>query len=312
MSAPFHAHVAEAPEAGTVVWRTAKDGVQLRIGLWSVSQPRGTVLLLPGRTEYIEKYGRVISDITAHGYAVAVIDWRGQGYSDRLANDSALGHVGAFSDYQHDLFELIGAVKDAGLPQHLFLLAHSLGGNIGLRALINGLDVKRAVFSAPMWGILIPARKRLTALMLPTLARASGRTLRYLPGSRKGAYLIDNGFEDNLLTSDKYHFEYLVRQLSAVPQLVLGGPSIHWFGQAQAECARLIKAHRPDIPVRTFVGTQEGIVDPAAILAMHQNWPSAALTKIKSARHELMMEREPARQEFLENTLAFFDDDVLD
>lgn len=307
MSAPFHADLAEAPAGGALVWRTAEDGVRLRLGVWSVPSARGTVLLLPGRTEYIEKYGRVISELTAAGYAVATIDWRGQGYSDRLASDPALGHVGAFSDYQLDIAELVAAASKAELPRPWFMLAHSAGGSIGLRALIEGLVVERVVFSAPMWGILIPKSKRLTARMLPTLARVTGKSLDYLPDSRANTYATKTGFVENALTSDREYFDYLSRQANAVPEFALGGPSIHWFGEAQAECRRLLRAARPTLPVHTFLGTREEVVDSSAVQAMHTNWPSAVLTVIDDGRHELMMDALAIRRQFFDGALAFLE-----
>ena len=309
MSAPFHSDLAEAPEGGRIVWRDAQDGVRLRLGLWTPEKPRGTILLLPGRTEFIEKYGRVISTLVENDYAVAVIDWRGQGYSDRVADDPALGHVEAFGDYQFDLTALVEAAEEAGMPRPWHILAHSMGGNIALRALIEGLDIQRAVLSAPMWGILIPTSKRLMASVLPKLAQVSGKQLEYLPGSSENAYVRENGFDDNQLTTSKDHFEYFARLTRAAPELALGGPSIHWFGEAQAECAALLRAPRPNIPVLTCYGTLEGIVDRTALRKMHEGWQSASVVEIDGARHELMMESDPARAMFFDRAFAFLDED---
>lgn len=305
MSAPFHTDLAEAPDGGEVVWETAEDGVRLRIGMWRAENARGTILLFPGRTEFIEKYGRIISVLVDEGYCVSVIDWRGQGYSDRLCDDPAMGHVGAFSDYQLDVQALVGASEKAALPKPWHLLSHSMGGNIGLRSLLSGLEVERAVFSAPMWGIMIPASKRATAALLPTWARLAGKELEYLPGSNETSYLVENGFEDNLLTTDRSHFEYLARFGQVAPELALGGPSIQWFTQAQAECSALLREPRPDLPTSTFLGTLEGIVDPVAVHKILEDWPRAQFCEIDGARHELMMEADSARREFLQKALSF-------
>ncbi len=305
MSVPFYADLSEAPDGGELVWRSAEDGVRLRIGMWRAENARGTILLFPGRTEFIEKYGRIISTLVDEGYCVAVIDWRGQGYSDRLADDPAMGHVGTFGDFQLDVQVLVEASEEAELPKPWHLLSHSMGGNIGLRALINGLEVDRAVFSAPMWGIMIPASKRASAALLPTWARLAGKELEYLPGSNETSYLVENGFKDNLLTTDKDHFDYLARFGQVAPELALGGPSIQWFIEAQAECSALLREPRPNVPTSTFLGTLEGIVDPAAVRKFLEDWPTAQFCEIEGARHELMMEADPARQEFLQKALSF-------
>ena len=47
-------------------------------------RPRGTVVLLTGRGEFIEKYAtEVVGELLERGFAVVALDWRGQGLSDR-------------------------------------------------------------------------------------------------------------------------------------------------------------------------------------------------------------------------------------
>ena len=141
------------PPGGRVVWRNVSDGVSIRFGFWPKADAKGTVLILAGRTEFIEKYGPAAIDFAQRGYACASIDWRGQGLSDRLLQDPSIGHVREFQDYQIDLQAFVEEAKNTGMPEPFYLIGHSMGGAIGLRALISGIDVKAAVFSAPMWGI---------------------------------------------------------------------------------------------------------------------------------------------------------------
>jgi lysophospholipase len=61
----------------------AAEGVRLRTARWSPSSPIGTVVLLGGRGEFIEKYFEVVSELLTRGFAVAAMDRRGQGGSDR-------------------------------------------------------------------------------------------------------------------------------------------------------------------------------------------------------------------------------------
>ena len=75
-TAPFFAEIADAPEGGRAHWLVAEDGVRIRIGHWVPADAAGTVLLFPGRTEYIEKYGRAARDFATRGFAMAAVDWR--------------------------------------------------------------------------------------------------------------------------------------------------------------------------------------------------------------------------------------------
>ncbi|MBT8424837.1 MAG: alpha/beta hydrolase [Silicimonas sp.] len=302
----FRADLAEGPAVVRPVWARCADDVQVRVVVWPVDEAVGTVLLLPGRTEYAEKYGRVARRLTEQGLNVATVDWRGQGLSDRLADDRLLGHVLRFTDYQKDIAALCGVIDAMALPGPRFLLAHSMGGSIGLRALSEGLPVERAVFTAPMWGIAIPGSQRALAAVLPTLARLSGQGERSLPGTRPVIYDAETGFERNPLTTDPEHFAWFARQLQSEDQFALGPPSVHWLGEALAECRKLTDMPRPDLPVLTFVGTDEMVVSVPVIEAFHADWPSAELRVVDGARHEIMMETPALRDRFFAEALAFF------
>jgi lysophospholipase len=81
------------------------DGVELRFARWPAGdgKRKGTVCVFPGRAEMIEKYFEVVSELRARGFAVAVLDWRGQGGSTRMLADPRKGHVEDFAEYQIDL-----------------------------------------------------------------------------------------------------------------------------------------------------------------------------------------------------------------
>lgn len=304
--APFRADLAEGPANVRAVWAVADDEVRTRVAVWPADDAKGTILLFPGRTEYVEKYGRVARDLTRAGYSVAAIDWRGQGFADRLVDDRLLGHVMHFKDYQKDVAALLGVVDDLALPGPRFLLAHSMGGCIGLRALIEGLPVERVVFSAPMWGIEMLARQKPMAATLPGLARLVGQGHRYTPGSRPVIY-TEEGFVENPLTGDPDHFAYLAHQLKEEEQFTLGGPSLHWLGEALKECRLLRGLPKPGMSVLTFMATEETVVSNRDIERHHRDWSDADLRVVQGARHEIMMEVPEIRSKFFDEKLAFLD-----
>ena len=59
---------------------------KLRVAFWNLESNKGTIILQSGRTEFIEKYYEVISEFIDRGYAVAMMDWRGQGLSSRQSS----------------------------------------------------------------------------------------------------------------------------------------------------------------------------------------------------------------------------------
>ena len=302
--APLHSDVARGPAGGRAHWLTTSDGVRIRLGLWAAPDARGTVIVFPGRTEYIEKYGLLAHDIQAAGYSVAAVDWRGQGLADRALVPRDIGHVGDFAEYQLDVRAVSGALSELNLPQPWYLIAHSMGGLIGLRALHERLEVARAVFSAPMWGISLSWPRRVAAPFLKFIARPLGLENRFAPTT--GPW-TPSAFDGNPLTTDREQFDYMEHQVAQYPDLALGGPSTRWMIAALAEATALMNRPPPAMPVLTFLGTAEWIVSQRAIRRRMANWPGSHLEILDGARHEVLMEAPHLRSPVLEKTLAWFD-----
>lgn len=291
--APYHLDVAEGP-AALAFWGAASDGVRLRIGIWPGGN-RGTVLLFPGRAEYLEKYGRAAAALCGMGFALIAVDWRGQGLADRLADDPSVGHVERFADYQMDVATLIGAARDRGLPRPWHLLGHSMGGAIGLRALVEGLPVESAAFSGPMWRIAMPELLRPVVRGLGWAARKLGQGFRYTPGTGR-SYLSGTSFDGNVLTRDPEMFAYMLRQAAVHSEFALGGPSLNWLREAVRETRRLSRIASPEVPALAIVGTRERVVETARIVERMRKWPGGRLEWIEGGEHEVLMET-PERRE---------------
>ncbi len=280
--------------------------MRLRIGGWP-GGARGTVLALPGRAEWIEKYGRVAAALKERGYGLLAIDWRGQGLSARAVPDPRMGHVGHFDEYQTDLAAFLDAAQDLGVARPAPVLAHSMGGCIALRALMDGLDAPAVALSAPMWGLHMSPALRSAAWSVATLARATGRAARYPPGVGPELNVAETPFDDNMLTSDPESYDYMRRMLLAQPELVVGGPSLNWLYAALREMRALAPRPSPETPAHIVFGTRERIVDAAAIRRRAAAWPAAAVDVIDGAEHEVLMETPAIRARAIAAAADLFD-----
>ncbi len=133
-----------APE--NVVSGTIKtpDGAELRFARWAPPAGRkGTVCVFTGRSEQIEKYFETVRDLRDRGFAVAMIDWRGQGHSSRRLRDPRKGYVRDFSDYEVDVDTFVQQVVLPDCPPPHFALAHSMGGAVLLRVALCGKALVR-------------------------------------------------------------------------------------------------------------------------------------------------------------------------
>lgn len=301
--APFFHDVAEGPDGVGSYWVQAADGTRLRMAHWS-GGAKGTVLLFPGRTEYCEKYARLAADMLASGYGMAAFDWRGQGLADRPAHCPGMGHVTSFDDYRADVAAFRAALEGLGAPKPWFLIGHSMGGAIGLRALHDGLPVKAAAFSAPMWDIAM--RPVLRAISGPLLALSGALGMGKSFAATTGPYKVME-FDDNPLTTDRAQFDYMARQLARHPELRLGGPSNMWLRAALAELDQLMALPAPDVATLTLSAGREKIVVNAAIEARMARWPKGQHRVIDGAEHELLFETPARREQALGAILSHFD-----
>ena len=303
--APFH-QLPECTESlPEAYWVSTDDNLRLRIALWRAKDAHATVLLFPGRTEYCEKYAPVAADLTRAGLNVLTIDWRGQGMADRMQDDPRPGHIEDFALYQLDAVAMIEAAAGLDLPDPWHLLAHSMGGTIGLAALLNGLPVASAAFSAPMWGINHAPMPRSIAMGLSNAAgrlKRGGRAALGTGGS--GTYVMDEPFRNNLLTSDSDAWARLLREAAHWPELTLGGASYRWISQSLTECARLESLASPDLPVMVSLGSRERVISGPAIRKRVANWPDANLIEIEGGQHEVLFDTPPRRAQFLDAFLA--------
>ena len=307
--APLYTEIAEGPASGAAYWIHADDKVRLRVCLWkSKSADKGTVLLFPGRSEYIENHGRTAAALDKFGYATFVIDWRGQGLSDRLADDPMLGHVARFADYQKDVSAILEAAQALDLPKPWYLLGHSMGACIGLRSLLDGLPAAACAFTAPMWGIKMSRLERVAAWPLSWAAQAVGKGHIFVPGFSRQPYVLKSPFQGNNMTHDPDMYQYWVNQARTQSDLLTGGPSMGWFFQALKECRSLSKMPSPNVPCVAFCGDDDAHVVVQAIHDRMAGWDHGSFTLVPDAKHELLFEAPNIREPILAEICSLFEE----
>ncbi|MEP4035574.1 alpha/beta hydrolase [Pseudophaeobacter sp.] len=305
--AKFYSDIAEGPERGNAYWMQTDDNVRVRVGAYDSETPgKGTILLMLGRFGYIERYGRVAKTFAQNGFSTAVIDWRSQGLSDRMANDPQAGHIDRFSDYQRDVAALMKVVNGLDLPKPYYLVGISMGACIGLRAMLNGLPLAAAAFISPMWGIKMSTVQRIAAWPLSWASKQLGLGQKYVPGEDGEIYVLETPFEANNLTHNAEMYDYWVDQAQKVPELQIGGPTMAWLYEALSECRSLSKAPSPDTPCITFCGELDQLVDNGSIKSRMENWPNGEFAMIRSAKHDVLTEIPEVGGDVISQIFDFF------
>jgi lysophospholipase len=284
------------------------DGVHLRFARFAPpAGRRGTVCILPGRTEWIEKYFETVRDLRNRGFAVAVIDWRGQGLSDRAFSDHYKGYVGSFSQFDTDLETFMREVVLPDCPPPIFALAHSMGATILLRAIGRGQRwFDRVVLSAPMLGIAFAQSAGIAGGLL-RVVRWAGFGGIYVPGRYPGVLDL-RPFAGNPLTSDPVRFARSAAILEAEPALALGGPTVAWADAA----FRAMRAMRePSFPARIrqpiliIAAGRDAIVSNVVIEDFAMSLRAGTHLVVVGSQHELLMEQDRYRSQFFAAFDAF-------
>jgi lysophospholipase len=277
------------------------DGVNLRFARWDPPPGRkGTVVLLQGRAEYIEKYFETARDLRARGFAVATFDWRGQGLSDRALPDRHKGYVRNFAEYATDLDAIMEQVVLPDCPPPIFALGHSMGGAIAVRACHDGSRwFERVVLSAPMLALRSSRFMPLAGPMARFL-RMMGRGSGYIPTGHADS----TGSEDflgNVLTSDPVRFARNAAVLEEAPELGLGSPTIAWADSAMRAMKRFAAPNYAAVirqPILMVAAGRDEVVSTPAIETFGMNLLAGRHLILPGSRHEILQEQDHYRGQF--------------
>lgn len=287
------------------------DGVKLRYALWKAGrgETRGTVILLHGRTECIEKYFETVTDLRGRGFDVLTFDWRGQGASTRLLNDSRKGHVDHFNQYLDDLETILTQVALPDCRPPLNILGHSTGGLVALLAapaLANRID--RMMLLSPLLALNnLPVKQIHLQRVLAVLSYIGfGRSLA--PGTHR--FPERRPFEKNFLTTDAARYRRNGEIFSHHPELGIGGPTTAWLFAACWAMRQVGTAHHAqsiNIPTILVAAGADPVVDSAAVERYGQRMRSGSFLTIPRALHELLQERDAYREQVLAAFDAFIE-----
>ena len=210
-----------------------RDGVSIRFARWHPPPGRkGTVCLFQGRAEFIEKYFETVRELRARGFAVATIDWRGQGGSERALSDPHKGHVGDFSEYERDVEVLMKEVVLPDCPPPIFAIGHSMGGTVMMRVARQGSRwFDRIVLSAPMIRLVRQAQRGAGASIVIRAMRLIGMGSAYVPGGSATPIALGS-YVNNIATSDPVRHARTKAVLEAAPELGIGSPTVSWLNAA--------------------------------------------------------------------------------
>ncbi|MBM3647282.1 MAG: alpha/beta hydrolase [Alphaproteobacteria bacterium] len=283
-------------------------GARLRCASWNVpgtaSQPaKGSVVLLTGRGEFIEKYAtEVAGELLGRGYCVFSMDWRGQGLSDRPLPDRDKGHIDNFSTYLGDLKLFLDTVVAPNAPRPVVAVCHSMGAHIMLRSLAEtgSGPLSAAILVSPMTALRREALLRSVLMVMPEVPAVEER---YLFGT--GPFIaLAREFNANFVTHDERRYRFTDLWFAADRRLELGGPTLGWARQAaRSMTAMSAPGHleRVELPLVVVTAGQDSLIDSRSHAPMVARLKHGEHVAVAGAMHEVMMETDDLRALFWES-----------
>ncbi len=277
------------------------DGVRLRAVRWAPpGAARGTGAILGGRGEFVEKYIEVTKDLLGRGLAVAALDWRGQGGSDRPLRNAQKGHVDDFSLFERDLDAFVASVLEPHGPRPWFGLGHSMGAAILLIVDEAGrCPFERLVLTSPMIAVKRVDHRGPVRFAVGALD-ALGRGGAFAPGNGAESFWA-RPFEGNVFTTDAARFARIADLAKAAPHLFLGGPTVGWTRAAFRAMRRFDDPNFPrraNTPTLIIASGADQVVDLAAAERFAARLRGGRIIVIEGAEHEIMIERDALRAQF--------------
>jgi len=290
-----------APEDGITGAIKTRDGVSLRFARWHPPPGRkGTVCIFQGRAEFIEKYFETVRELRSRGFAVALLDWRGQGMSERALADPRKGHVGDFSEYELDVEAFMNQVVLPDCPPPIFAIGHSMGAAVIMRIARQGNRwFDRIVLSAPMIRLAGKSDSAFSKIAVRVM-RLAGFGSAYVPGGSE-AVMAMGAFIGNPVTSDPVRYARTKAVLEVAPELGIGSPTVSWLNAAYRAMDEIADPAYPSKvrqPLMLIGAGRDQIVSNAAIEDVAIRLRAGSHLIIAGAGHELMMEQDRYREQF--------------
>lgn len=284
------------------------------------SVPDAVVVCLPGLSEFTEKYYEVARTCLGLNLAFWVLDWPGQGRSERYLSNPHKRHAEHFDvdvDRLHDF--ILGYIKHSSVHPDvgripMAMLGHSMGANIGLRYLAKYPDsFECAAFSAPMFGI-----KALNSIPF------SGFLLSILNSIMPKSYVSGGGdWHENMRTKNDFTiFSHDAKRndvheawSNADPDIAVGSPTFRWLYHAAKSCKfvnskSFLEGIQTDCLI-TIAG-KETIVDNYDTAHVVAHLKNANLLEFQDSGHEILMEKDETRDKFFKEFHKLIKKTIID
>ncbi|MDO5540947.1 MAG: alpha/beta hydrolase [Eubacteriales bacterium] len=292
------------------LWLEREKGHKIHCVLYTADDPKGTVLISHGFTEFAQKYCENSWYFLQNGYNVCIPEYCGHGFSYRLLDDPSLVHVDDYKRYLQDLLFAGQKVKQMASDLPLVLYGHSMGGGIAAAAAAAQPDLfSKVILSSPM---IQPTPGKLRFFAAKTVAYAFcliGKEKEYIMG--QGPYDGQEVFEQSSSTS-KERFTYYKNMKDHQVKYQTHAASYRWFQNAARLNRDLMKYawKHIQVPVMIIQAEEETSVSKDEMDRFADKIQKAGRAQVKrvtipGTKHEIYSSNDDAMRKYWREILDF-------
>lgn len=290
------------------------DGKKIRYGHAEPDgDKKGTVVLTTGYADFTESYFETIQDFLDRGFAVWMMDWQGQGGSERYYDNprvpSPEGPINNIRDLHHFRNNVVKADND----KPVFLASHSMGGQMSLHYINeHPNDFDGTMLATPFVDIkeLPPVKGKLSRIFMEAackLGMGHKRMTRRNIVRRIKKEREDMKKDEPIRTRLHQHFA------DQNPGLKLGDPTFLWVRNMtrRADALRDEEVLKSiETPTLFAICGNDKLVNNEAIERASNLMPNGELVKIKDGYHGLWTERKEIREKWWDAIDRFLDKQI--
>ncbi len=300
-----------SPIQSAVETITTPDGAKLRAAHWKAASPSTqpvTVVLLQGRSSYIEKFEETVKDLRKQGYDVWTFDWRGSGGSSRLISNSQKVYIDSYDTYLQDLDYMIQKVVKPQSSKPLVLFSISMGGHLALRYAQEKPDQIAGVFAVvPMINVITDPYPVWMARWMVSSATWMGLGQSYVVGY--GDYQVNQPINpEKVGTTDLNRYQRQLDLNAANMSFVTAGPTYRWVYESFKSIdvlKRPSSINKIKVPVMMIKAEHDFVVDASKDEAFCAQIPHCKIKTYAGARHNIFIEKDEIRTHLFEDFNEF-------
>jgi lysophospholipase len=257
------------------------------------------IVFLPGMGESALKYYDLAQDLKPVHATLYMWDHIGQGLSSHLIPDEPT------KVYIDDFETYIGALENFFSVLHqkhsaIYVIGHSMGGHVALRLAIRHPQlIQKLALSSPLVDLNfdeIPIQKVIWLF-------------KYLPGKWFPPlyFLFKQGKKKNVVTKSKERVEVQRQLFGKYPAIHREAATIGWLREALRSIAllRTEQVEKLTMPILILQADRDFLVSTKAQSELCEKLPHCTTQVIPDAYHELLFEKDPARQTAVDAILHF-------